>query len=136
MPLGQNFLVGNITTNAGNLAAPNKHHGLHQQNAGCDRPTENTVHVALIHLTAEIKKHDDEQDQHHDRPGVDHDLNSGHKGRIEHDIKDRQAEKGHDQGYATIDRVPACDHKKARYNGNQGNQIKEQDFHGKSLLSA
>ncbi len=62
-----------------------------EADAGCGAAAEGAL------FAAGVEQHDDEDEQHHDRAGVDDDLGDGEKLRAEQQVEDGQRGHDHDQ---------------------------------------
>ena len=71
------------------------------------------------------QQHDDEQEQHHDRAGIDRDLRHGNERRAQQQVEDRHRGEVDHQEQGRIDRVPAEQHPDRCRNSNQGRTKKE-----------
>ena len=80
-----------------------------------------------------VKQHDDKQKQHHDRAGIDDDLNHRRKWALSSRNKPGQAEESDDQEESTVDGVTLDDHRGGG-NGNTRQQPKEQRFHASPTI--
>jgi hypothetical protein len=78
---------------------------------------------------ADIEQHDDEDDQHHNRPGIYDQLNCCHKGSIKHNVAGRQAKKGIHQSNGAVHRVFAGYDEDAGTDRDKRYKEKKEDLH-------
>jgi hypothetical protein len=79
--------------------------------------------VELGVLVRRIEQHDHEQEEDHDRAGVDDDLNHRHEWRIEQHVEAGQRAERGDQEQDAVDRVPLRDDEQRRADGDRPEQI-------------
>src|SRR4051812_8322142 len=106
------------------------HHDLAQQaesdEPGGQLPTR-TARGRQLRWMPEIEEHDDEQEHHHDRAGVDQHLHYANELRIEHDVQGGEAEHRIDQPQRRGDRALARDESDRRGERDDAEQIEMKD---------
>ena len=75
---------------------------------------------------SQVEQHDDEQEQHHDRPGVHDNLHGGDKLRGKRDVENRYADKCRDQIQCAAHRVHADNHHNGGSDGDHRQSQKQQ----------
>ncbi len=88
--------------------------GADQERHGQTDPTLDHERVGSQVLDAvHAEQHDHEQEQHHDRAGVDDDLHGGQEVGVEREEEHRDAEQGRDQAHRRHRRCCGCDRRRA-----------------------
>ena len=72
-----------------------------------------------------IQQHDDEDEQHHNRAGIDDDLNGGDKDRVQGQEQQGDAEQDQHQVQRTADRVVHKDHGDTAHDGDGGEDAEQ-----------
>src|SRR2546422_3416158 len=84
-------------------------------------------------LLLQVEQHDDEEEQNHDRDGIDQDLNGGEEKGVEQDEEPGEEHDGEHEEHGAGDRVAAeriGDHEEAAEQGERGEEIEEKVAHG------
>src|ERR1035441_2819809 len=84
------------------------------------------VELVLADVLLQVDQHDDEQEQHHDSAGVEHDLHRSHKGRVQHQIKASQREQSHDQRQRRVHRVAPRDHRNGGHDSSDRQKVEKE----------
>ena len=89
------------------------------------RRSEMTALVRLRVLVRRVQQHDDEEEQHHDRAGVDDDLNDRDERRVEQDVQTgERAERGDEQQHA-VDRIALRDDEQRRHDRDRREHVEQ-----------
>ncbi|GBE22185.1 hypothetical protein BMS3Bbin01_01548 [bacterium BMS3Bbin01] len=76
--------------------------------------------------TVDADEHDDEQEQCHDRTGIDHHLYDGDKMGKVHDVENSERQQREDQAHRRLDRV-LREHHRQRADQNEGTEQEEEN---------
>ena len=72
-----------------------------------------------------VQQHDDEQEEHHDRAGIDDDLNDRDERRIEQHVQAREPDERSDQQQHAVDGIRLHDDEQRRADGDRREHVEE-----------